>query len=68
MQFLADLAKFEFIQNNKPVKYPLNSPIAHQDKVIAPTFYKFVTLDTCNQNNYIVEMYVLKNKKEADEL
>ncbi len=65
---LGSPAKFVLIQNNKPVEYPLKSRIAYQDKVIAPTFYKFVTRETWNQNNYIREIYVLKNGRQADEL
>lgn len=53
-------AKFVAIQNGKALPYPLKMAIYYTDNISGPKFYKTVTKSYWDQNNYMRELYSLK--------
>lgn len=64
---LGGVAKFITAQGGKIMDYPLKSMTNYVDKVSAPKFYKMVTKNYWDQNNYSRELYSM-NSDLADKL
>lgn len=58
-------AKFVPLLNGKIMQYPLEMAIRYTDNISAPKFYRTVTKDYFDQNNYMREVYSLREDMAA---